>query len=258
VQIPIAKIGELQRLDLEQSSGIVYYDDFARVCTVGKFDRGIGDQSPHRMSKLFGGDWQYYNNQFIIQVAGCPLDCSYCYVDNLRPDALVNARFLVGKFQEFRIAVFEQFGEFLNVFHFMGGAPAVYCEFWPELREELYRQSLGEVILFSNAVLVEGLTHQVSPWHYMGTPQLIVEGCLKGSNRENFKQNTGRDLFNQATLELVKYLPYKNFYLTLIGYDEKDLPQIYSWIGQSRVDLLKVVNYEATKAKRSNCESITS
>jgi len=72
---------------------------------------------------------------------------------------------------------------------------------------------------------------------------------LKGTNRENFKQNTRRDLFVQALLELKEYLLFENFYLTLINYDKEDLPWVYSWIDKDRVDLLAVVEYEATKAK---------
>lgn len=62
----------------------------------------------------------------------------------------------------------------------------------------------------------------------MNLPNFIVEGCLKGTNQENFRRNTGTDLFSRATVEMQKYLDYDNFYLTLIGHDEKDLPTIHN------------------------------
>jgi len=83
----------------------------------------------------------------------------------------------------------------------------------------------------------------------MDLPNFIVEGCLKGTNRENFRRNTGTDLFSRATAEMQKYLAYDNFYLTLIGHDEEDLPTIHNWVDPERIDLLNIVRYEATRAK---------
>jgi len=251
MRVPISKIGELQRKDIEDSSGIVLYDDFARICTVVKPNGGIGDRSPYRMAKMFGGEWQNYNNQYVIQVAGCPLDCSYCYVDNLEEDTRWTAISVVANFLAFRCEVHKP----LNVLHFMGGAPGVYCDFWRELREELDFRGCSNVILFSNVIFVEAFTHNVLPWSCMDLPNFIVEGCLKGTNQENFRRNTGTDLFSQAVAEMRRYLVHDNFYLTLIGYDKKDLSTIYSWVDPLRIDLLNTVAYEATKVKmrtRSN------
>jgi len=249
MKVPISKIGELQRRDIEDSSGIVLYDDYARICTTVKPDGGIGDRSPYRMAEMFGGVWQDYNNQYIIQVAGCPLDCRYCYVDNLAEDTRWSAISIVENFMSFRWQLRTEFHESLKVLHFMGGAPGVYCNFWRELREELDYRNCENVVLFSNVIFVEGWTRQVRPWNYMDLDRFIVEGCLKGTNRENFKQNAGRDLFCDAVIEMFMYTVHDNFYLTLLGYDGKDLPKIYSWIAPCRIDLLNIVGYEATKAK---------
>jgi len=254
VKIPISKIGKLQREDIEadRGKGIVCYDDYARVCTVyTDTRRDIGDKSPYRMAKMFGGTWAAYNNHFVVQVAGCPLDCPYCYVDNLEPDIDVSAVTLVALFKAFRDQAAVDFKVPLNVFHLMGGAPAVYCKFWPELREELDHQGCEDVVLFSNTILVERHAHQVCPWEYMKLPRLIVEGCLKGTNPNNFWRNTGKDWFYYAVAELALYVLYGNFYLTLINHDVKDLPWVYSSMEKDRVDLLTVVEYKATKAKRA-------
>lgn len=256
MDIPISKISELQKVDIEhdkECGGLVYYDKYARVCTVFTGSpRDIGDRSPWRMAEMFGGFWKEYNNHFVVQVAGCPLDCSYCYVDNLREDVRYSAISLVTLFKVFQWHVYTHFHETLKVFHLMGGAPAAYCSFWPELRAEMDHQGFEDVVLFSNTILVEGHTRSVEPWRYMDLPRFIVEGCLKGTNRKNFKRNTGRDLFGYALLELHNYIRYPNFYLSLINYNRKDLPFVYQWMDRSRVDLLEVVEYEVTKAKEES------
>lgn len=249
MKVPISKIGELQRKDIEDSSGIVLYDDYARICTTVKPDGGIGDRSSYRMAEMFGGEWQDYNNQYIIQVAGCPLDCRYCYVDNQEEDTCWSAISVVSNFMAFRWQLRTEFHESLKVLHFMGGAPGVYCAFWRELRHELDYQHCENVILFSDVIFVEAWTRQVRPWNYMDLDRFIVAGCLKGTDRGSFEQNTGKDLFSQAVMEMLMYPVHDNFYLTLIGYEEKDLPTIYRFVEPWRIDLLNIVEYEATKAK---------
>lgn len=255
MKVPISKIGDLQRRDIEDSSGIVLYDDYARICTVVKSGGGICDRSPYRIAEMFGGEWQDYNNQYIIQAAGCPLDCLYCYVDNLAEDTHWSAVSIVENFLAFRWEVSAKFHESLKVLHFMGGAPGVYCTFWHELREELDFRNCEDVILSSDVIFVEGWTRQIRPWDYMDLERFIVAGCLKGTNPENFKQNTGKDLFIEAVLEMRMYPVRDNFYLTLLGYDGKDLPKIYSWVDPSRIDLLNIVEYEATKVKMRVCSN---
>lgn len=255
MRVPISKIGELQKIDIEadrDKGGVVCYDNYARVCTVFTGTRrDIGDRSPFRMAEMFGGSWQDYNHHFVIQLAGCPLDCPYCYVDNLGEDTHFSEISLVELYKTIRFEALTKFKAHVKVLHVMGGAPAVYCEFWPKLRMEL--DALGpygeDVIIFSNVILVENWVYGVEPWRYMNIENFIVEGCLKGTNRRNFMDNTGHDLFGAAVRELFYYVPYENFYLTLISHDEDDLPVIHQWIEPERVDELKVVGYEATKAK---------
>jgi uncharacterized Fe-S cluster-containing radical SAM superfamily protein len=253
IGIPISKLGKYQIKDIENSTGIVYHNGIARICTVIK-DSGSpdnrNDDSPYRMAKLFGGSWQDYNHHFIIQVAGCPLRCWYCYVDNLKKDLIMSADEMVKMFINFRKEAKKKFNIDLNVFHLMGGAPALYYWFWPILREALDNRGLNNVILFSDIILVENYFYShITPWNYMEIPNFIVTGCLKGTNRSNFLQNTGFDLFDQAVKELKHYIRFKNFYLTLIGYDEEDLPEIYDLVGKERVNLLKIIEYEVVKRR---------
>lgn len=254
IKVPIAKIGETQRIDIEKSSGIVFYDDIGRICTVVKgketFDER-GDKSPHRMARLFGGNWKDYNHHFIVQVAGCPLKCPYCYVDNLEPDLYFTADGLVDKFIEFKEKVKAKFGIKLNVFHFMGGTPGRYAEFWPELRKSLDEKGLKDTILFSDVILVENYFYKVRPREHLNLHHFLLTGCLKGTNKQNFIKNTGWDLFEQSLRELSHYLSAPNFYLTLIAFEENDLENIYRIIPKERIDHLNVINYEVVK-RRNN------
>jgi sulfatase maturation enzyme AslB (radical SAM superfamily) len=251
-KVQISKIGKIQKIDIEKSTGIKYYNDIARVCTIIKDDGAYdnrNDRSPYRMAELFGGNWKDYNNHFIIQVAGCPLKCWYCYIDNLKKDIEMSAQEMVDMFIEFRKDIKQKFNVDLNVFHFMGGAPAIYCEFWPILRETLDKNNLKNIILFSDVIFVETYFYNVKPWNYMDLDNFIVVGCLKGTNKKNFKENTGKDLYSEALSELSNYIKFENFYLTLINYDKNHLDNIYKLIPKSKIDLLKIVDYEVVKRK---------
>ena len=254
MQIPISKIGPIQKQDIEKSTGIVYYNDIARICTVVKDQKSHddrGDKSPFYMSKLFGKHWKSYNNHFIVQVAGCPLKCWYCYVDNLKTDLYMTPEELVNIFIKFRNNVKKKFNVDLNVFHFMGGDPGLYCEAWLEIRKVLDLSGLNDIILFSDVVFVENYFIKKKPWEYLNKiNNFILTGCLKGTNRENFLINTGLDLYEQAIKELKNYINYENFYLTLINYDTRTLENIYKIIDKERVNLLNVINYEVTKKRK--------
>ncbi|MFC1685561.1 hypothetical protein ACFLZZ_00900 [Nanoarchaeota archaeon] len=252
MEVPISKIGKTQKIDVEKSSGIVFHDDVGRICTVIKKENAHdnrGDKSPYRMANLLGKEWKDYNNHFIVQSAKCPLKCNYCYVDNLKSDVSMNADELVDKFAIFKSEVEPSFDTKLNVFHFMGGAPGAYAEFWPELRNSLDKKGLEDTVLFSDVILLEDHFYKNKPWQYLNLKNFVLTGCLKGTNQENFRKNTGKDLFNEALGELQNYLPSKNFYLTLIGHDEKDLNRLYDTVPKERIDFLTIVDYEVTKQK---------
>ncbi len=252
MKIPISKIGDIQMEDICRSSGVALSDGLGRICTVVKPESAFddrGDTAPQRMASLFGGDWQDYNQQYILQVAGCPLSCRYCYVDNLGEDVEMDANGVVGDFYSHKRQARKCGIEDVNVLHLMGGDPGRYPQFWLELRGEMNRMGLGQTILFSDVVFVEDHCYGVKPWEHMDLPNFLLTGCLKGTNKQNFLDNSGRDLFNQALRELERYADKPNFYLSLINYDEKDLPRILSIMPKERIDFLEVVDYEVTKAK---------
>lgn len=248
--IPISKIGPLQIRDILASKGIVHFDRWARICTVLKGGHDRGDNSPHRFAKLFGGAWQQYNNHFVIQTACCPFKCPYCYVDNLNNDIQLAPMQLVQMYIKYKM----QSPCDVNVFHLMGGAPAMYCEFLPAIRSALDIVGLGDTILFTDTILVENSLYGVKPWEYMKLHHFCMVGCLKGTDPGDFVKNTGVDMFDEAMRELSYYIGHKNFYLTLINYKPSALPGILDLLHrygarQGQVDLLKVIDYIASKRK---------
>lgn len=248
-KVPIVKIDHYQELDICNSSGYTYYDDIARVCQVVKetsAEDSRGDRSPYRIAKLFGRGWTDYNHHFIIQVAGCPLDCSFCYVDNLYSDMLMSAKQIVNLFRDFKLECTVP----LNVLHFMGGIRlSMYSFFWKEFRQELDINGLKDTILMSDTVLIENYIYSLTPWKDANLNNFILYGCLKGTSKENFKANSGKDLFDQALVELEHYKSLPNFFLALIGYEERNLDSIYSRFDRSKVDLLKIIPYRAALRK---------
>ena len=250
--IPISKIGEIQKVDIQRSKGIVLHDDYARICSVYKNNKSaIGDTSPHRIAKVFGGRWQDYNNHFVVQVSGCPLCCNYCYVEEVSPSRDFSTQALVDLFIQFRSVALDSYRTTVNVLHLMGGDPALYCTFWPLLRHELDSRGMKGVILLSNTVLVEREVRGVSPWKYLDIPHFMLSGCLKGVNREDFLKNTGKDLYHVAVSELKYYIQSPNFYLTIVGRKSLNWDGLYELLPKERIDFLKIVQYDVVKWRQA-------
>lgn len=245
--IKISKIGPIQLKDVEHS-GQEYHDEYFRTCTVLQGDppiSGIGDDVPYRIQKLYGRSIWEWNKHFIVQVAGCPLKCWYCYVDNLKPDREISIRDLVQEFSIFFLKV-----KYLNVFHFMGGCPGAYSYLWKDIREELDRVGLGDVVFMSDVILLENLLYGVTPWEDI-PHRSIISACLKGTNFQNFKKNTGVDGFAPAAREAWKYTNNLQVYYSLLDWDPKDEGYMKNWLGNDRINWLTVKEYEVVKKRRA-------
>lgn len=246
--IPLSKIGPVQLVDVEHS-GIETHDEFFRTCTVLQGDppvSAINDDVPLRIHNMYGtfdSDWRKWNKHFVAQVAGCPLRCWYCYVDNLKDDEMFSVPNLVAAYAEFR----KQDPD-INVFHLMGGCPGRYSYIWPELRETLDVLGLEDTVLLTDVVLVEDYFYSARPWVHI-PHKMVVSVCLKGTNFYNFKKNTGCDGFAQAIKELWKYVDNPQVYYTLIEWDPEDVPFIKSLLGPDRINWLTVKEYEVVKRR---------
>jgi len=262
MRVPIANIGEGQLVDVQQSSGVVLYSDVGRICTVVKnpCNHTSGDTSPWRMYKELyrtGRDWMSYNHQYSIQVAGCPLNCWYCYVDNLEANHMMSASDIVDDFEELRAKAKEQHKWVeVNVLHFMGGCPGRYCEMWKLLRRELDTRGLDRIVLFSDVIFLEEHFYGVKPWEHMQISGFLLAGCLKGWDRESFAGITGHELYCTAYSEMAHYWEFRNFYLTVVGWSGHDLRQIYSHVPKERVDVLELKMHEVVKRRLAQGDSV--
>lgn len=160
-----------------------------RRCDIYKGGGGY-DKFEAIFHSRFGGSHESepLNEQFVVQLRGCPLRCPYCYVtkDGIWGDAVkVSTKKLV--------ADFEKSG--FPVFHLMGGAPALYLSWWPELLH-----SLSKSAVFHSDFLLQELEYPVSVLRDLASHKRNLHAVsIKGYGAAEFKVNTGVD-FHEALL----------------------------------------------------------
>lgn len=244
--LPISKLGPIQLKDVEHS-GVEMHDEYFRTCTVLQGDpptSDIGDAVPYHTARLYGGVWEDWNRQFVVQVAGCPLSCWYCYVDNLSADKLASVDELVHRFGQFK----SETGGSLNVFHLMGGCPGRYSPLWRAIRHSLDAEGLADVVLTSDVIFLENHLYGVRPWADI-PPRSIISACLKGTNFNNFHLNTGVDAFGYALHELVFYLGDPRVHFSLIEWDPRDTGYVEYMLAGNEVDWMTVKQYQVVRER---------
>lgn len=75
-------------------------------------------------------EYQLMSQQFVVQLYGCTMACPYCYVTE---DGIFGEPTMRSTKQ--LIAAYNATG--LDVFHLMGGAPAIYMAKWPEISSKV-------------------------------------------------------------------------------------------------------------------------
>lgn len=153
-------------------------DGLYRKCNTYKSGGGYDQFSSifkHRVS-----DSRDYNDQFVVQLAGCPLKCPYCYVT----DAGVNGKFVEVTTDDL-LKAFNDSG--CSVFHLMGGAPALYLNHWLELIDRLG----SDVAFHSDFLLIEG-EYDDKVLSFLGEDAFsLFAVSVKGSSAKEFRKNTG-------------------------------------------------------------------
>lgn len=172
-------------------------------------------------------------HQFVVQVAGCPLRCPYCYVteEGVRGEAdFLSTTQLTRDFHT----------SGCDVFHLMGGAPALYLDQWPELVAWL-RGS----IFHSDLLCLEQSYSSLTLAALTGHDNVLCALSIKGSTPAEFRKNTGvafdEKLFWGNFSKLVAshfpfYLTYTNMDVSSIARFESEVkeryPSDYEWILQ--------------------------
>lgn len=162
------------------------------------------------------------DKQFVVQLAGCPFKCPYCYVT---PDG-VNGKAV--KIDTTRlIEDFKDSGQ--DIFHLMGGAPALYISHWDELIKALENQ--GCKVFHSDLMLVEcEYTNEIL--HSIESDIAIHAVSVKGCNQVSYIKNTG----TKVDLALMKhnlqqlYKSNINYYITFTGMTDLEVKEAVKWL----------------------------
>jgi uncharacterized Fe-S cluster-containing radical SAM superfamily protein len=200
---PVVPIGEYQRFDVRQED-LLDGGDF-RKCETYRGGGGY-DQFPSICEKRLG---RRAHQQFIVQLYGCNLDCPYCYVTRSG---------VWGKPKEFTtgelVGAFKRSGQ--EVFHLMGGAPALYLGGWPELIAKV-----PDAVFHSDFLLTEQSYDEAALAAAASFKNTLFAVDIKGTTPEDYEKNTRKkfkgDLFWQNLEKLVKHAV--NFYITFTNPD---------------------------------------
>lgn len=194
------------------------------------------------------------HTQFVVQLYGCNLDCPYCYVTRsgvwgawkgYTTEDLVQA-FIDSK-QE--------------VFHLMGGAPALYLNQWPALLDELTRRQaeLPENWVFhSDFLLTEReyspITLREISYHHK---RCLFAVDIKGVTPDDYEHNTRKPFKEELFWENLDNLEFSQIpiYLTFTNpdmdnYDAfvKKILQRYSPVGSMLMRdsfIIPLIEYDA-------------
>jgi uncharacterized Fe-S cluster-containing radical SAM superfamily protein len=196
--VPLCK---KQLLDVDPDD--ILNDGYFRRCNVYKSGGGY-DMFPNICEKRLGVK---ENTQFVVQLFGCPLKCYYCYVTK---DGVW------GDYKEFQ--TFELIENFidsdLKIFHLMGGAPALYIEYWKYIIDLLpYKTIFHSDLLLIEKDYTEDIINSISKLN------CIYSVNIKGGTKEEFFNNTGVNLNIDRFIKNLDLIVNRGleFYFTFTG-----------------------------------------
>lgn len=231
----VVPICEAQLQDVNPSD--ILNGGLYRKCNTYKGGGGY-DQFPAIYNRRNGINRIDLNNQFVVQLKGCPLRCHYCYVT---PEGVNSVPVKVSTFD--MVAAYHNSG--CSVFHLMGGAPALYIERWHEIIEMIagYESEIFHSDLlciekqYDRGVLQELASHRHS----------LYAISVKGSTPEEFRKNTGTT-FNERLFEknlealfdigVPCYFTFTGMSLESVQYF-KDTHSDYSFDDSFTIDLIR-------------------
>lgn len=208
---PVIPICDAQKLDVNPAD--LLQGGLYRKCNTYKGGGGY-DKFPEIFNKRFGTNRADLNNQFVVQLRGCPLHCPYCYVTRDGIDSTpvwCSTEKLVHDFHESGCAVF----------HLMGGAPALYINRWDTIIQQL---KPGEVF-HSDLLLHESYYKPATTERLSRFQNTLYAVSIKGWPGPKFEERTLTP-FNlekfEYNLKLLRIsgLPH---YFTFTGMDEEEV-----------------------------------
>jgi hypothetical protein len=181
--------------------------------------RGGGgyDRFPYICEKRIGVQAE---DQFVVQLKGCHLKCPYCYVT---PEGIwgKNNQAVYYTTEQLVDAYIES-GQ--RIFHLMGGAPALWINYWPELIDTLFERC-PDAIFHSDLTLTER-RYNLRILKKIVRPRCLYAVSIKGTDALEYSVNTGIDyrialahekLMWDNLTKIAKNLDPKYFYFTYTG-----------------------------------------
>jgi len=185
----------------------ILHNGYFRKCNTYKSGGGY-DKFPKIAEKRLNMNG---NNQFVVQLYGCSLSCPYCYVTR---DGIY------GEYKTFTtnelIDCFIESKQ--DVFHLMGGSPALYIENWYDIIDKLPKDK----IFHSDLLLVEK-KYDIDTLKSISKNNCLYAVSIKGYDEEDFYRNTNvkfnKKLFwNNFDVIINVWINFNlEFYLTFIN-----------------------------------------
>lgn len=206
----VVPICDYQKLDV-RSDDLLNGGHF-RKCETYRGGGGY-DQFPVICERRLG---RRLHSQFVVQLYGCNLDCPYCYVTR---SGIWNP--WVNYSSNDLIKAFVESGQ--EVLHLMGGAPAIYLDFWPLIIDILPPGA----VFHSDFLLTE---HEYNDFTLKSlakwSDRCLFAVDIKGVTPEDYARNTRTPskfpMFWRNLELLVKHgVP---FYLTFTNPDREHYP----------------------------------
>lgn len=237
----VVPLCEKQLRDIREED--ILNDGLYRKCNTYRGGGGY-DKFPEISKKYFGKE---YFNQFVIQLYGCTLSCPYCYVTE---------EGYWGKYTEIStdklIKAYKESGQ--EVFHLMGGAPAIYLEYWERLIDKIPYGIFHSDLMLVEKIYTERMLESIDRQH------CLYAVNIKGLTKEEFRNNTNKELnTNLFYNNLVKIIQHDiPFYLTFTNCDKAGYEQFWNFLSllfstvtinklQEKSFNIDLIDYEALK-----------
>jgi len=240
--------GKLCLLDIDPED--VIPGGVFRTCDVYKSGGGY-DKFPGIYERRYGVKTN--PKQFVVQLYGCHLKCPYCYVTQ------------DGIWGDYKKYTSEQLvKEFLKsgceVFHLMGGSPALYIEYWPELIGMLDNYLGSNMIFHSDLTLTEKRFNRPL-LKAISQPNCLYAVNVKGVTPQDYERNTGKkfdssmfwmNLWDMMVCEVPFYITFTNPDMDHYSEFVDHIKHIY---GEELLEdsfIIDLIDYKAVE----NCERI--
>lgn len=213
---PVEPLCENQLRDVRKSD--ILNNGLYRKCNTYHSGGGY-DQLPGILENrgMFTSD-----KQFVVQLAGCPFRCPYCYVT---PDGITGKSVAIST--EKLVEDFKASGQ--DIFHLMGGAPALYLDHWCELIQLLEKE--GCKVFHSDLLLVEcEYTNEIM--QSIKSDIGIHAVSIKGFNQDSYESNTGKRVDVDLMKHNIRQLQQNgiNHYFTFTGLSAEETRKAINWL----------------------------